>query len=96
MLEMDVGCNRHRRTIWRQVDLPTSITRPGDDGLAGPASAIYDFGDDWVHTSRITDIRQGEPGIGYPRYVSGERSGRRRTAADRACGGAGAWLGRTR
>ena len=35
----------------------------------------YDFGDDWVHEIRVTDTRQGEPGVGYPRYVAGERNG---------------------
>jgi hypothetical protein len=35
----------------------------------------YDFGDAWEHEIRIRDIRAGEPGIGYPRYVAGERNG---------------------
>lgn len=33
---------------------------------------LYDFGDSWEHRLAITDIRQGEPGITYPRYVGGE------------------------
>lgn len=28
-----------------------------------------------MHEIRITDVRQGEPGVGYPRYVAGERNG---------------------
>lgn len=36
---------------------------------------VYDFGDDWEHRLILTDIRQGEPGIGYPRYVAGEGNG---------------------
>jgi Plasmid pRiA4b ORF-3-like protein len=35
----------------------------------------YDFGDDWVHIIRITDVRQGDAGIDYPRYIAGERNG---------------------
>jgi hypothetical protein len=33
---------------------------------------LYDFGDAWEHRLTITDIRQGEPGISYPRYIGGE------------------------
>jgi len=36
---------------------------------------VYDFGDDWVHRLVLTNIRQGEPGIGYPRYIAGEGNG---------------------
>lgn len=34
-----------------------------------------DFGDDWVQEIRITDGRQGEPGIDYPHYFASERNG---------------------
>ncbi|WP_439547570.1 plasmid pRiA4b ORF-3 family protein [Sandarakinorhabdus sp.] len=34
---------------------------------------IYDFGDYWEHVLTISDIRAGEPAIGYPRFISGER-----------------------
>lgn len=111
--------------IWREVDVPTSITLkvlhdivqatvgwmdchlwefvidgrayglPADEdwgtalrkdaakvrlrGVLKPGETVitytYDFGDDWVHEIRVTDIRQGEPGVGYPRYVAGERNG---------------------
>ena len=43
---------------------------------------IYDFGDDWEHQLILTDIRQGEAGIGYPRYVAGEGN-----APPEDCGG---------
>jgi len=43
---------------------------------------VYDFGDDWEHRLILTNIRQGEPGIGYPRYVAGERN-----APPEDCGG---------
>ncbi len=32
---------------------------------------VYDFGDDWEHKLILTSPRQGEAGIGYPRYVAG-------------------------
>lgn len=35
----------------------------------------YDFGDSWEHRLIVTGIRAGEPGISYPRYIGGERSG---------------------
>ena len=47
------------------------VLKPGETVI----TYTYDFGDDWVHTIRITDIRQGEPGVGYPRYIAGERNG---------------------
>ena len=36
---------------------------------------LYDFGDSWAHRLIITDIRQGDPGVSYPRYVGGEWAG---------------------
>jgi hypothetical protein len=35
----------------------------------------YDFGDCWEHRLTVTDIRAGQPGISYPRYIAGERNG---------------------
>ena len=111
--------------IWRQVDVPTSITLdvlhdviqiamgwldrhfwefrigkqryglPMDDDwgavpcieadgvclrdLLKPRKTtidyLYDFGDSWEHRLTVTDIRQGEPGASYPRYIAGERAG---------------------
>lgn len=43
---------------------------------------LYDFGDGWEHRLTVTKVRQGEPGIGYPRYVAGERN-----APPEDCGG---------
>lgn len=43
---------------------------------------VYDFGDDWEHRLILTNVRQGEPGIGYPRYVAGEGN-----APPEDCGG---------
>lgn len=36
---------------------------------------FYDFGDAWAHRLIVTGIRQGEPGVSYPRYVGGEWAG---------------------
>ena len=108
--------------IWRQVDVPTSITLKvlheviqaamgwldchlweftigrqkfglpmgGDWGAEPRVKAakvrlrdvltprkttieyLYDFGDAWEHKLIFTDIRQGSPGVAYPRYVAGE------------------------
>jgi Plasmid pRiA4b ORF-3-like protein len=41
----------------------------------------YDFGDQWEHRLTVTDVRAGEPGVSYPRYISGEETGRPRIAA---------------
>jgi Plasmid pRiA4b ORF-3-like protein len=35
----------------------------------------YDFGDCWEHRLSVTDVRAGEPGVSYPRYIGGERNG---------------------
>lgn len=34
---------------------------------------VYDFGDNWQHHITIEDVRQGEPGAEYPRFVAGAR-----------------------
>src|SRR5262249_13689790 len=31
---------------------------------------IYDFGDGWEHRLTVTDVRAGEPGVSYPRYIA--------------------------
>jgi hypothetical protein len=36
---------------------------------------IYDFGDCWEHRLTVTDVRAGEPGVSYPRYIGGEGNG---------------------
>jgi hypothetical protein len=33
---------------------------------------IYDFGDYWEHRLTVSNIRQGEPGLSYPRLAGGE------------------------
>ena len=34
---------------------------------------IYDFGDSWEHRLVVSDVRRGEPGVAYPRFIAGER-----------------------
>lgn len=45
--------------------------------VIGPATTtidyIYDFGDNWEHQLTVSDVRAGDPAIGYPRFVDGER-----------------------
>ena len=43
---------------------------------------LYDFGDEWEHRLIVDQIRAGEPGIEYPRYVAGEH-----VAPPEDCGG---------
>jgi len=36
---------------------------------------LYDFGDSWQHRLTVTNIRQADPAISYPRYIGGEWNG---------------------
>lgn len=33
----------------------------------------YDFGDNWEHRLIVSDVRPGDPGTAYPRFIDGER-----------------------
>jgi hypothetical protein len=33
---------------------------------------LYDFGDSWQLRLVVSDVRTGEPGLAYPRYIGGE------------------------
>ena len=33
----------------------------------------YDFGDSWEHRLVVSDVRRGDPGGAYPRFIAGER-----------------------
>jgi hypothetical protein len=118
--------------IWREVEVPTSITMkvlhdiiqiamdwfddhlwefrigdrrimPPEDDEAEPSSDplkvrlrdvlrpgtttidyLYDFVDCWEHRLTVTGIRQGAPGVLYPRYAGGEWA-----APPEDCGGIG-------
>jgi len=54
---------------------PASRTRLRD--VIGPGTTLvdytYDFGDNWEHELVISDVRCGDPGKAYPRYIGGER-----------------------
>jgi len=54
------------------------VLRPGETVI----DYLYDFGDAWEHRIVVTDIRQGDPALSYPRYVGGERN-----APPEDCGG---------
>jgi hypothetical protein len=43
---------------------------------------VYDFGDYWENRLTVSKIRQGDPGVSYPRMVGGERA-----APPEDCGG---------
>jgi len=45
------------------------------DVLSGTTTIdyTYDFGDSWEHSLTISDVRPGEPGTGYPRFIEGKR-----------------------
>jgi hypothetical protein len=43
---------------------------------------LYDFGDSWELRLTVADVRVGEPGVSYPRYVAGEHN-----APPEDCGG---------
>jgi hypothetical protein len=36
---------------------------------------MYDFGDSWEHRITVTDVRPGEPGVAYTRYIAGKLNG---------------------
>ena len=42
---------------------------------------LYDFGDSWEHRLAVTNIRQGDPDVSYPRYVGANGPVRLKTAA---------------
>jgi hypothetical protein len=48
------------------------------DGVAPRAGDrlgyTYDFGDDWDHDITVEDVRLAEPGLAYPRCVTGRRA----------------------
>lgn len=54
------------------------VLRPGETVI----HYLYDFGDAWEHRIIVTDIRQGDPALSYPRYAGGERN-----APPEDCGG---------
>lgn len=51
------------RTRLREVLAPSMTT----------IDYTYDFGDNWEHSLTVSDVRRGEPGAAYPRFIGGER-----------------------
>jgi hypothetical protein len=54
---------------------PASRTRLRDVLASGTTRIdyTYDFGDNWEHTLIVSDVRAGDAGTAYPRYIAGER-----------------------
>jgi hypothetical protein len=76
--EFTIGGQRYRLPMDEELGtvprIDASKVRLRD--VLGPHETIidylYDFGDCWEHRLTITNVRQGEPGIAYPRYIGGE------------------------
>ena len=66
------------------------VLKPGETVI----TYTYDFGDDWVHEIRIRDIRQGEPGVGYPRRKGSPSRSRCPTASQKPSSAMGRGSGR--
>jgi hypothetical protein len=69
------------------VGVPSKDARRVTLGKAAPRrgfrmSYVYDFGDDWRHKIEVEDIAAAEPGVSYPRCLTG-----RRAAPPEDCGG---------
>jgi hypothetical protein len=45
------------------------VLSPGTTGI----DYTYDFGDGWEHRLVVSDVRRGDPGTAYPRFIAGER-----------------------
>jgi hypothetical protein len=76
-LPLDEDWGTEPRTEAAKVRLRQVLTQPRTEMIY-----LYDFGDDWEHRLILTNIRQGEPGTNYPRYIAGEGN-----APPEDCGG---------
>jgi Plasmid pRiA4b ORF-3-like protein len=54
------------------------LVKPGDR-----FGYLYDFGDNWVHRITVEKVAAAEPGVRYPRCVTGQGACPRRTSAAR-------------
>jgi hypothetical protein len=69
-LPMDDDWGTEPRKQAAKVRLRT-VLKPGKTVI----DYMYDFGDSWEHRITVTDVRPGEPGLAYPRYVTGKLNG---------------------
>ncbi|MGA9194670.1 MAG: plasmid pRiA4b ORF-3 family protein, partial [Pseudolabrys sp.] len=69
-LAMDEDWGGTPRSLGSHVRL-RDVLKPGRTVI----DYTYDFGDCWEHRLTVTDVRAGQPGVSYPRYVGGERNG---------------------
>ena len=69
-LPMDVDWGTEPRVDAGKVRL-RDVLKPRKTVIA----YLYDFGDSWEHRITVTNVRRGDPGVSYPRYVGGERNG---------------------
>jgi hypothetical protein len=69
-LAMDEDWGGTPRSLGSHVRL-RDVLKPGRTVI----DYTYDFGDCWERRLTVTDVRAGQPGVSYPRYVGGERNG---------------------
>lgn len=68
-LPMDDDWGTAPRKIAERVRL-RDVLAPGSTRI----DYTYDFGDNWEHTLIVSDVRPGEAGTAYPRFIGGERN----------------------
>ena len=61
------GCSARTEHAGRR--LPSVQQSPGDR-----IRYTYDFGDDWEHDLLVEDVLPAEPGVAYPRCLTGRRA----------------------
>ena len=71
MGQITVFTGPERRRRWSEEERVQILTEAFSPGAC--VAYTYDFGDNWEHRLTVSDVRQGEPGIAYPRFIDGER-----------------------
>lgn len=67
-LPMDEDWGATPRKVASRVRL-RDVLSPGTTTI----DYTYDFGDSWEHRLIVSDVRSGDPGTAYPRFIAGER-----------------------
>ncbi len=67
-LPMDEDWGTAPRKVASRVRL-RDVLAPGTTTI----DYTYDFGDNWEHRLVVSDVRSGDPGTPYPRFIGGER-----------------------